>query len=164
MFLEKLKSLLFRDRKLTKRCNVYVSEVYNEIIIAPRSLDKAGVIYEQEKCLVLSKEIDFQKLGEEIMNAMNQFSYIETDLSKSKLSDWPAYKHSKSKSVKSFEKEYISLSLDCCNEYNLIFTLEGLPFKESELKISSTVSFYAKHEVIGRRIMLVYDACLTRNF
>lgn len=164
MFLEKIKSILFRDRKLIKRCSVYISEVYDEIIIVPKSVDKSGVIYEQAKCVVLSKGCALEVLGEEIMKAMNRFQYKETDRTKFKLTDWPAFKHSKSKSVKSFEKEYISISLDGCNSSNLIFSVEGIPFKNSEVNIVTSVSFYAKNEGIAQKIMKVYTACLTRKF
>ena len=78
-----------------------------------------------------------------------------------KLTDWPSFKHSKSKSVRVFEEEYIHISVDSCNEYNLIIDIEGFPHKDSELTIKSTISFFADKEEIGRKLMKVYEACAT---
>jgi hypothetical protein len=109
----------------------------------------------------MGKSISAFELGAEVIESMNQFSVKDTNLRDTKLTDWPAFKHSKSTTVKAFEKEYIYISIRNCNEYNLIVDIEGLPYKESELKIKSTISFYADKDKIGERILKVYEACLT---
>ena len=153
--------MLFRKKKLAKHCSVYISDKHEQIIIAPQLVNKAGIIYEQENCRTMPKSAIFSELGTEIIDSMNLFSMKDTNLTAAKRTDWPSYKHSKSKSVKTFEQEYINISVDSCNEYNLIIEIEGSPYKNSELKIKSTLSFYADKEEIGRRIMQVFEACLT---
>lgn len=153
--------MLFRKKKLAKHCSVYISDKHDQIIIAPRHINKAGIIYEQENCKTLSKSTSFSELGTEIIDSMNLFSLKDTNLRETKLTDWPSFKHSKSKSVRAFEQEYINISVDSCNEYNLIIDIEGLPNKVSELKVKSTISFYADKEEVGKRIMKVYESCLT---
>lgn len=94
---------------------------------------------------------------------MNRFSLKDINLRDKKITDWPSFKHSKSKSVRAFEQEYIHISIDSSNEYNLIIKIEGFPCKDSELTIKSTISFNADKEEVGKRILKVYEACLTRK-
>lgn len=153
--------MFFQKKKLAKRVAVYISDKYEQIIIAPQYINKAGIIYEEEECRVTINSISTIELGTAIIECMNLFSLKENNLRDSKLTDWPAFKHSKSKSVKAFEQEYIRISISSCNEYNLLIDIEGLPYKKSELKITSTISFHADKDKIGERIMKVYEACLT---
>jgi hypothetical protein len=153
--------MLFRKKKLAKHCSVYISDKHEQIIIAPLLANKAGIIYEQENCRTMPKSAVFSELGTEIINSMNLFSIKDTNLTEAKRTDWPSYKHSKSKSVQTFEQEYINISVDSSNEYNLIIEIEASPYKNSELKIKSTLSFYEDKEEIGKRIMQVFEACLT---
>jgi len=155
------RQMLFKKKKLAKHCSVYISDKQEEIIIASRHVNKAGIIYEQENCKTLLKSVSFSELGTQIIDSMNLFSLKDKNLRESKLTDWPAFKHSKSKSVRAFEKEYVNISVVSCNEYNLIIDIEGFPYKDSELKVISTISFYADKEEIGKRIIKVYEACLT---
>jgi hypothetical protein len=153
--------MFFKKKKLAKHCSVYISDKREQIIIAPRHVNKAGIIYEQENCRSMPKSTSFTELGTEIIDSMNLFSLKDINLRETKLNDWPSFKHSKSKSVRAFEQEYINISVNSCNVYNLIIDIEGFPYKDSELKIKSTISFYADKEEIGKRIMKVYEACLT---
>ncbi len=153
--------MLFKKKKLAKHCSVYISDKHEQIIIAPRHVNKAGIIYEQENCKILPKSTSLSELGTQIIDSMNLFSQKDKNSRETNLTDWPSFKHSKSKSVRAFEQEYINISVDSCNEYNLIINIEGLPYKESELKIKSTISFYADKEEIGKRIIKVYESCLT---
>lgn len=153
--------MLFKRKKLTKHCSVYISDRHEQIIITPQHVNKAGIIYEQQNCLTKSKSISFQELGTEVIESMNLFSLKDFNLRDKKQTDWPSFKQSKSKSVRAFEQEYIHISVDSCNEYNLIIDIEGSLFKKSELTIKSTISFYADKEEIGKRIMKVYETCLT---
>jgi len=153
--------MLFKKKKLAKHCSIYISDKHEQLIIAPRYINKAGIIYEQENCRIMPKSISAEELGREVIECMNMFSVKDVNLLDTKLTDWPSYKHSKSKSVRAFEQEYIHISVDSCNEYNLIIDIEGFPYKDSELTIKSTISFFADKENIGKKIMKVYETCLT---
>ena len=157
------RQMLFKKKKLAKHTSVYISDKYEQIIIAPRHVNNAGIIYEQENCKTINKSSSVLELGTEVIESMNLFSFKDINLRDSKLTDWPSFKHSKSKSVRAFEQEYIHISVDSCNEYNLIIEVEGFPHMDSELTIKSTISFYAEKEEIGKRIMKVYEDCLTRK-
>ena len=103
------------------------------------------------------------ELGTAVIDCMNLFSMKDLNLREHKQTDWPSFKHSKSKSVRAFEQEYLYISVNSCNESNLIIDVEGFPHKDSELSIKSSISFYADKEEIGKRIMKIYTSCLTRK-
>lgn len=155
--------MFFKKKKLIKYASVYISNKYEQIIIAPRYINKAGVIYEQENCRIVDIGISTLELGIEVIKCMNLFTLKDTNLQNTKLTDWPSFKHSKSKSVKAFEQEYIHISIDSSNGYNQTIEMEGFPQKNSELTIKSTISFYAKKEEIGKRVMKIFEACSTRK-
>ena len=83
------------------------------------------------------------------------------DLSNQKLTDWPAYKHSKSKTVSGFQKDYISIPIRGANESNMVLIIAGHPSNDDNLTINSSVSFYADKEEIGSRVEQVYQATFT---
>lgn len=150
-----------RKRRLVKHTTVYISDKYKQLIIASRYENKAGVLYEQEKCYSVDYPLEPANLGEKIIESLNNYSVNDVNLSHHKSSEWPAYKHSRCKTVREFEKEYISIFIRSVNESNLTLMIEGCPFKNNELTVNSMVSFHADKEEIGTRVSKVYLACLT---
>lgn len=146
---------------LTKCATVYISDKHKHIIIAPRHENDAGILYEQKECYSADYPIDLKVLGDEIIRNLNKYSVKDTNLRDSKSSDWPAYKHSKCKTIVSFEKDYVPVFIRSANDSNLILTLEGRPFKDSELTVNSSISFHADKEEIGNRVNNIYQSCLT---
>ena len=157
--------MLFRKKSksddLKKRASVYISDEHKHLVIAARSQNDAGIIYEQEVCCLLEMPVDLSELGVAIIDYLNRYSVVDINLRDHKNRDWPAYKKSKSKSMRLFEQEYIYISIDGANEKNIILLISGRPFKNSKLEVHSSVSFYAEKEEIGNRVMDVYEACLT---
>jgi ribosomal protein S18 acetylase RimI-like enzyme len=94
-----------------KHAIVYISEKYKQIIIAPCYFENNGINYEQEVCYLFDINIDDETLGTEIINALNKYAYKDKYLGDDKLSDWPAYKYSKLKTVKSFNENYPYISI-----------------------------------------------------
>lgn len=155
---------IFKDSKsnnLTKSISIYISDKHKHLIIAPRHENDAGIMYEQKTCFSADYPIDLADLGAEAIKSLNQYSIKDTNLRDSKATDWPAFKHSKSKSVASFENEYINIFIRSANDSNLVLTIEGRPFKTSELTINSSISFHADKQELGQRINEVYKACLS---
>lgn len=155
---------MFKKKPITKSVAIYISDKFQHLIIAPHHENDAGIIYEQENCFTSDYPMNTEELGNEIIKGLNLYSIKDTNLRNHKQTDWSAYKSSKSKSVTGFEKEYIQVSIRSANESNLILMIEGLPFKNSELKVSSSVSFHADKDEIGNRIKAIYEACLTGKF
>lgn len=150
-----------KTNALTKCATVYISDKFKHLIIAPRHKNDTGILYEQKDCFTSDYPIDSTAFGEEVIKNLNLYSVKDVNLRDSKSSDWPAYKHSKCKTIVSFEKEYIPISIRSANDSNLILILEGRPFKDSELTVTSSISFYTDKENLGRRINEVFQACLT---
>jgi hypothetical protein len=150
------------NNNLTKSISVYISDGHKHLIIASMHQNGAGINYEQKDCFTADYPIDSTEFGNEVIKNLNQYSVKDTNLRESKKTDWPAFKHSRSKSVTGFENEYINIFIRSANDSNLILTIEGRPFKTSELTINSSVSFHADKQELGQRINEVYQACLTR--
>ena len=149
--------------KLIKRISIYISDKQKQLIIAPKHENDAGIIYEQDKCLVTENPMNLSELGKEVINYLNLFSIKDVNLRDTKSSDWPAFKNSKVKSIREFKQEYICISIESVNNSNLILQIEGKPYNGSELTINSHISFHANNEEIGKRVMKIYETCLTRR-
>ena len=147
--------------ELKKRTCVYVSDKHKHIVIASLSQNDAGIIYEQNTCRSVDLPVDVAELGALIINSFDEYSVKDANLRDHKASEWPAFKHSKSKSVKAFEQDYIRISIDGANEKNIILLFEGQPHKNSELTVNASTSYYADTDEIGQRLFSVYEACLT---
>jgi hypothetical protein len=156
-----LKILFGKDpkkRRFKKLVRVYLSEKEGKIIIAPFYRDYSGIHYEQEQCAVLPFTTGQETLSVHIQNNLDLFKIKHADHRKTKTTDWPAYKASKLKSVKSFDASYKRISLTGANEANIIFIIEGESDFDKELNITSAVSANSKE--IGRLVLKVYNACL----
>lgn len=153
--------MLFKKKKLAKRCSVYISDKHGEVIIAPQHVNNAGIFYEQENCRVISKPFDTEELGRVVMECMDMFSLKDANLRNTKITDWTSFTQSKSKSVRAFEQEYLYISIGSCNKNNLLIDIEGFPNKDSELTIKTTISFFADKNEIGKKVLKVYETCLT---
>ncbi len=142
-----------------KRLNIYISEKFQQIVFAPTHDNYAGINYEQAECFAYDFPMSESELGETAINCWNLFSIIDKNLRDQKPSDWPAFKKSKAKTIKSFEFDYIVLNLRGENKGNIILVIEGRPNKESDLWITSRIS--SSKMDVGDRILKVYKACLT---
>ena len=78
------------------------------------------------------------------------------------MSDWPSYRASGATSVRKFEQDFISISVEGANDANLIATISGWPEKDSQLQVTSLVSTAVPAEM-GQRILLVYEAWRDRR-
>ncbi len=155
------KNKISRTRKLTQCVSIYISDKHRQIIINPKQENDAGIIYEQDNGNVSDFPIDKGMLGQLLIDNLNKYSIKDVNLRDNKRTDWPAFKQGKSKSVTTFEKEYIHIFITSTNDSNIILTLSGRPFVSSELTVDSTISFHADKSEIGRRVLNIYDACLT---
>ena len=78
-----------------------------------------------KKSAVLPFTTAYETLGIEVQNAVALFKIKHADHREAKKSDWPAYKTSKLKSIKEFERLYKRLTISAVNETNILFTIEG---------------------------------------
>lgn len=163
--LNNLKKLFKREaaKQIKKAVNIYISEVRGQIIIAPRHINKSGIYYEQEACTVLNYPIDEQVLGDEIIRNFNLFSLKDKNLRNEKLTDWPAFKCSKMKTVKSFKASFIGVSIFGNNYSNISLCIEAPLRGDENLTINSSISAYSNKRDIGKLVMKVFHKSLTLN-
>jgi hypothetical protein len=148
------------NQKLRKSVTVYLSDLRRQIILAPRYTTNDKVLYEQDICTVLSYPIDFVQLGDEVLRNFNMFALKDKNLRDQKLKDWPAFKYSKMKSVKSFEKAFSRVDIYGNNESNIIISIEAPITSDSDLLITSSISVNSGKEAIGKLIIKVYNKAL----
>ena len=148
--------MIFKKHKLIKSATVYISPGYNRIIIAPKHINQDGIQYEQDACFVYELNVNEEKLGTEIINCLNLYSYKEAQLQFLKRSDWPAFRYSNLKTIKTFQENYIGIDVSGVNDSNLILRIE-CPIGKTDLLISSYISFNTTKVEIGRRVRDVFE-------
>lgn len=104
---------------------VDLSEEYRKILIAPFFVDESWLRYEQEDVEVLSFDVTDELLGESIKRSLKNFAEKNKYLTKRNLTDWPAFKASKLKTVKEFEKKYSRISISGLNEANIFLAMDA---------------------------------------
>jgi hypothetical protein len=95
--------------------HLYFSEQQGKVIIAPCFANDAGIYYEQETPIVLPFTCPPAELGFQADAALVALDVKDKNLKDVKLTDWPAYKASKAKSVKQFQAEYVLINLHTFN-------------------------------------------------
>lgn len=159
--------MLFRKPKPLphfKSLSIYVSNKHGQIIFAPVSKNLAGIRYEQDECFSADFPITDLLLGEYSLKYFGLFNIKDKNLREHKLTDWPAFRHSKIKTVRSFEADYVSISVTGLDENNHTLRIEGLPYKDSELSVTSIISAHTEPINIGDRINKVIEVCLSGKF
>jgi hypothetical protein len=150
-----------KDLRLKKSISIYVSHHHKQIIICPKYINDAGITYEQEICTLLTFPIDYATLGDKVLRNFNLFAIKDRNLRDRKISDWPAFKSSQLKTVKSFENEFLSMSVYGNNESNIILSIEAPLSGHDDITVNSNISSSPSYkEAIGERIIKVYDLAI----
>jgi hypothetical protein len=148
---------ILKIKKPYKMAIVYISEKYNQIIIVPYYFNKDGINYEQEMCYLYDINIDDETLGIEIINALNKFEYNDKKyIINYKLTDGPAFRYSKLKTIKLFKEYYKYILIDEEKGY-MQFHIEYPPNNKNGygMKISE-IQNNAKNCDIGKKIKEIY--------
>ncbi len=147
-----------KNRELQKSVTLYISKAHNKIIVCPRCVNNAGIIYEHEPCTLLNFPPDHSVLGEEVLRNFHLFGLKDKNLRDQKKSDWPAFKSSGLKTIKSFEDSFVPIFISGNNESNIMLSIEApLAGHEDTFITSSISSAYPNKEKIGERIVRVYN-------
>jgi len=146
---------IFR-KEYIKSMKLFFSTEYDHIIIVPMFQNKAGIYYEKDTCTEYDLSVDDENLGLEIISALNKFEIKEKELTHSVKSDWPAYKHSKVKTLKLFEENYTFIEICGFNEKNLVLGIK-CEIKKAPFFISSNISFYTEKAEIGKIVKELYN-------
>jgi hypothetical protein len=93
-------------------------------------VNEDGIWYEAETPAVLQGPLTAETLGGAVVTAMRATARRSRDLRAQKFSDRPSYRASGSTSVRTFEQEFISLSVDGANDANVVAVVTGAPEKD----------------------------------
>jgi len=154
-----------RNKKIKKSVALYISTVHNQIIVCPRFVNNAGIIYEQEICTLLDFSQDATTIGNEVLRNFNLFALKDKNLRDLKRTDWPAFKCSKLKTIKSFEESFLFIDIAGNNESNIILSNEAPMARHDNMFITSNISSSPSNkQEIGQRIMQVYNIAIAKSF
>jgi hypothetical protein len=153
------------QKKITHHANVHISRVDEVAIIVTLHFNgNGGFLYQDRNPVVLSPPFLPSQLGEATLTALRRTSITPLSINQSlKLTDWPAFKASKLRAVYKFEQAFIHILISGANDSNLVYMIEGEPFKDAELHVISSLSSSAGSEKLGARILSVYRACCERR-
>jgi hypothetical protein len=147
-----------------KSVTIYASDKHSQLIFAPVSRNFAGIMYEQDHCFSFDFPLSDLLMGEYTLKYFDLFNIKDKNLREHKSTDWPAFRHSMVKTVRSFEADYITVSVTGLDENNHTLKIEGLPYPDSDLCVTSVISAHTEPINIGDRIYKVIQVCLSGKF
>jgi len=153
------------NKGIKHHAHVYISRTDETAIVVTLHFNgEGGLLFEDSSPVVLSPPFDAPVLGRKVSAALSRTQVRPAvSFAKDKLTDWPAFKASKAKSVRHFEQEYICILVAGANEANLVYIIDGSPEKDAELHVVANVSSGAPSTELGDLIRRVYSACRDRR-
>jgi hypothetical protein len=128
-------------------------------IIAPLHFNSAGIYYEQDLPLKVPRETA-GALALQLRHALELFSLKEANLRQHKLTDWPSFRASGSKSVRSFREDYLRIDVRSVNEAEQRYIALVQPKAETDITLQATLNFYESNDEVERLIHRLLDCCL----
>lgn len=143
-----------------RHVSVFISRKADKAVIVPMHCHE-GVYIEDENVAFTDTPLDPHALGTLIREALMLSQLRSGDGWRSgSPRQWPAFRASGARTVKSFERDYIRISVVGANEANIIWEIEGYPAKDAELRVTASVSAGHKFLVpLGERVLRVFHAC-----
>jgi hypothetical protein len=122
---------------MVRGARLYFSESTKPAIIAALHRTSNHVWYEQETPELLSRWRDGAQLAEAMFRAIERFSIKDVDFRtrNNKLTNWPAFRASKCRSVNAFQRAYDCISVRSLNEHELFFTADMSPRGEDDIEL-----------------------------
>lgn len=151
-----------KKKEFPKMVVLYVSSELNKILIAPQYVDESWVRFEQEEIQILDFDCPSELLGESIKTNFNKFAKKNKEDKKRTSKDWPAYKASKLRSMKEFERKYFRISINGANETNSIMVFKAYMKSKNEINLTSSVSAFAENQKIGNLTKKLHEIQLNR--
>lgn len=150
-----MKTLLpIRSKQVQQHAHVFITEDESKaIIVTLHFAEKGGVLIEHSEPAIITDPIETNRHGNAFLSALRKTSMKNSEnLRNRKLTDWPAFRASKALSSRQFELNSIPLIVSGADDANLIYTIEGVPFKDAELHIISSVTSGIPANELGERI------------
>jgi hypothetical protein len=122
--------------------------------------DSAGIYYEQDPPHTVSEWRNPKVLASALRAALEAFSLKEHDHTKTKKTDWPAYKVSNCKSVDDFERSYHCLDVTAVNEAELFYDASIALPGEDAITLHALLNPYGQNEEMGKKLLRLSELFL----
>jgi hypothetical protein len=111
---------------MIRGARLYFAESTKPAIIAALHRTPNGVWYEQDSPELLPNWRDAEQLATAMCRAIERFSIKNVDFRthNNKLTDWPAFRASKCRSVNTFQRAYDDIFVRSLNDHELFFDAE----------------------------------------
>ena len=129
------------------------------IIAAMHQIEPKGVWYEQDSPEVLVDWRNEQELAAGVRRAIQRFSYKKREFRSRKLTDWPAFRASKFRTVSAFESAYNSMWISSLNEAELFYDASMEPRGEDDISLHVLLNPNQHNAELGRKLLRLHDAC-----
>jgi hypothetical protein len=150
------------EKPLRRQARVFIEREGSRSIVVTVHHNQDSVLCEGLTPAVLDNASD-AALGEATHNALKATARIVHDLRSVKASDWPAYKASGKRSIRSFEKDFVAIRISGANEHNVVYELECLLDHDPELSVTSRMSNNATADEVGQRLRKMFLAARDRK-
>lgn len=149
---------LFRktELKFVRLCNVYIPRGGGAVLVSA-TFNHGGLFAEKPEAVVECNIAISEEIGTAVKQKINECEYRpQFKYSGQKKSDWPAFKHSGIKTIKSFEDNYVRYSIKGANDANIIWQIDSPEF-HNDIRLESSVSASAEPIEIGEWIKRFHE-------
>ena len=129
------------------------------IVAAMHQSEPNGFWFEQDGSEIIAEWRNEQKLAAAVRRAMDRFSYKEVGMRSHKLTDWPAFRVSRCRSVNEFQKLYDTVWIQSLNDKELFFQASVMPRGEDEISLTLLLNSSRFEADAGRRLLRLHEAC-----
>jgi hypothetical protein len=129
------------------------------IIAAMHQREPNGVRSEQESPEVLADWHNEQELAAGVRRAIERFSFDKREFRSHKMTDWPAFRASKFRTMSAFESAYNSIWIKALNEAELFYDASIEPRGEDDISLHVLLNRYQNDAEMGRKLLRLYNAC-----
>jgi len=159
-----MKKMFWKKPKTQKHAAVHIHRNGGFAISVPLHYNgQGGFLYEGEPPEVINPLNSVEQLGDAIIQSVNASTIKQkNDYPGHKPSDWPGFTVSGCQTIRQFEKDFIRLHIHGANEYNIVFVIEGAPYKDSDISIVANSN--PTPSSVGQKCLLVWKTCVERQF
>jgi len=145
---------------MLRRACIYLGVNFKQAIVTALHHNSAGISFEQDGPAVIADWRRAPGLGVALRLALERFSPRERNLRDLKKTEWPSYRASSLRSVREFEAAYICISVQALNEAELFYDAYAYPPGEEDIALHVTLNRYGPDDVIERKILKLFRACV----
>ncbi|CCE11252.1 hypothetical protein BRAS3843_660060 [Bradyrhizobium sp. STM 3843] len=145
---------------MLRRAKIYIGATVREAIVAALHYNNAGICFEQDNPEVVADWRQGSGLAVALRSALERFSPQERNLRSYKKAEWPSYRASNSRSIRTFEAAYLRISVQALDEAEFFYDAEAYPSGEEDIALHVTLNRHGPNEEIDRKLLKLFNACV----